>query len=106
MKKILLYAGSFFLNYITGAQPLSTPRPIPAKTLPKLNYVPAELANSYNWWRRVNPANITYFPSINLSDLNNKDFSLASYEARTIISFSNIGDYNQPSSFSNDSMLY
>ncbi|MFL5738571.1 MAG: hypothetical protein ACJ75B_00030 [Flavisolibacter sp.] len=106
MKKIFLCTVSFCLVYFTNAQPLPTPRPIPAKSLPKLNYVPAALANSYNWWRRVNPANITYFPSINLSDLNNKDFSLASYEARTIISFSNIGDINQPSSLSNDSMIH
>src|SRR5881227_3940615 len=105
MKRIFLYAGSFLLIYITAAQPLPTPRPIPAKTLPQLTYVPPELANSYDWWRRVNPANITYFPSINLSDLNNKDFTLASYEARTIISFSNIGDINHPSSLSNDSMM-
>jgi Leucine-rich repeat (LRR) protein len=97
-----------FLAFISHAQvgppPLSSP--IPSQSLPKLTYVEPALAHSYNWWRRVNPANITYFPSLGISDLNNHDTSLATYKAKTVLSFQGIEDASILPSLANDSMFY
>jgi hypothetical protein len=107
MQKLLIIT-LLFCAFVCHAQigPLQPPKPIPSQTIPKLTYVEPALANSYNWWRRVNPANITYFPSLGISDLNNKDFTVESYKARTVVSFQGIEDNSILPSLANDSMVH
>ena len=107
MKKLLLpFAMSITSFSFAQLGPLQPPKPFPVNSLPKLTYTEPAMQYSYNWWRRVNPANITFFPSLGISDLNNHDTSLASYKVKTVLSFQGIEDQSILPSLANDTMIH
>jgi hypothetical protein len=111
MKKTLsLLLLSSCLYHIGAAQinpsPITT-KPIPNNTPPRRDYVEnVDLLRSYNWWRRVNPANTTYFLSLNIVNLHNNDTSFASYKAKTVISLVGFDNLTNVASLSGDSLFH
>jgi hypothetical protein len=84
-----------------------TTKPIPNKNLPKKEFIEnTALLQSYNWWRRVNPANTIYFLSLNIVNLHNNDTSFASYAGKTIVSLVGFDNLTNAASLSGDSLAY
>lgn len=111
MKKLLflqLFCSGlhFFCTAQINPAPGST-KPIPNKTFPKKEYVEnIELLKSYNWWRRVNPANTIYFLSLNIVSFQNNDTSFKSYSSKSVMSLVGFESNKNITSLSGDSLVY
>lgn len=96
----------FFCNAQINPAPGST-KPIPNKTFPKKEYVEnVDLLISYNWWRRVNPANTIYFLSLNLVNFQNNDTSFKSYSSKSVMSLIGFDSNTNMTSLSGDSLVH
>jgi hypothetical protein len=109
-KNVFLLSFFLCLQIICVAQinpsPITT-KPIPDRTLPKKEFIEnTPIRQSYNWWRRVNPANTTYFLSLNIVNLHNNDTSFASYTSKTIVSLIGFDNLTNAVSLSGDSLAY